>query len=218
MKAALSSGSDDAWRSIVLVAERLFGQIGFQKTTVADLARDLRMSPANVYRFFSSKAEINEAVARRLLAQVEAVVANIAKQDGSPSQRLREFVVAIEEQNAQRLLQNSRLHELVETAFNESWPLVHEHAQTLDKLLAEIIAQGNSAGEFDVEDCELASLLVRSACIRFCHPRLMVECAQDPEPTIDQMVDFCLFALGVKCQKRQMIGRGRSRLRRLKGR
>jgi Bacterial regulatory proteins, tetR family len=42
-------------------AERLFRQIGFQKTTVADIARELHMSPANVYRFFAAKSEINEA-------------------------------------------------------------------------------------------------------------------------------------------------------------
>ncbi|MGA2637240.1 helix-turn-helix domain-containing protein, partial [Methylocella sp.] len=41
---------------IVEVAARLFGQIGFQKTTVSDIARELHMSPANVYRFFSAKA------------------------------------------------------------------------------------------------------------------------------------------------------------------
>ena len=37
------------------VAERLFGEIGFQKTTVVDIARELGMSPANVYRFFRAK-------------------------------------------------------------------------------------------------------------------------------------------------------------------
>ena len=40
---------------ILEVAERLFRQIGYQKTTVGDIAKELRMSPANVYRFFESK-------------------------------------------------------------------------------------------------------------------------------------------------------------------
>ena len=37
---------------ILVVAERLFRQIGYQKTTVADIAKELRVSPAGVYRFF----------------------------------------------------------------------------------------------------------------------------------------------------------------------
>ena len=52
----------DTRRLIIEAAERLFRQIGFQKTTVADIARELHMSPANVYRFFAAKSEINEAV------------------------------------------------------------------------------------------------------------------------------------------------------------
>ena len=42
----------DTRERILVVAERLFRQIGYQKTTVADIAKELRMSPANVYRFF----------------------------------------------------------------------------------------------------------------------------------------------------------------------
>ncbi len=181
--------------AIVEVAERLFAQIGFRKTTVADIARELHMSAANVYRFFSAKAEINEAVARRLLGEIEAAVADIAKEGGAASEQLRAAIAAIERQNAQRFLQNRKLHELVETAFNENWPVVHEHSERLNAALAEIIARGKAGGEFHVEDCDLAAILVRSACLRFCHPRLMVECAQDPEPTIDQTIDFCLVAL-----------------------
>ena len=41
----------DTRERILVVAERLFRQIGYQKTTVADIAKELRMSPANVYRF-----------------------------------------------------------------------------------------------------------------------------------------------------------------------
>ena len=67
---------------IVATAERLFRLMGFQKTTVADIARELGMSPANVYRFFSAKSEINAAVARLLTGEVEAVVDAIADGPG----------------------------------------------------------------------------------------------------------------------------------------
>jgi AcrR family transcriptional regulator len=195
MKVINENGEPDTQLRVVEVATRLFGQIGFQKTTVADIARELHMSPANVYRFFSAKSEINEAVARRLLAESEVAVAEIATQGGEASQQLRASIAAIEKQNAHRFLENRKLHELVETAFNENWPVVREHVQKLNESLSEIISLGNENGEFHVEDSEFAAILVRSACLRFCHPRLMVECAQDPEPTIDQMVDFCLVAL-----------------------
>ena len=195
MKQSPESTVKAARLGILQVAERLFLQIGFEKTSVADIARELRMSSANIYRFFASKAEINEAVARRLLSEVEDVVEEIAKRSVPAGARLRASIAAIEKNNAQRFLDNRKLHELVETAFNENWPIVREHVEKLNGALATIIAQGNEAGEFHVEDCDLAAMLVRSACLRFCHPRLMVECAQDREPTSDQMVDFCLAGI-----------------------
>ncbi len=195
MKIVSEHKESDPHLTIVGVAERLFSQIGFQKTTVADIARELRMSPANVYRFFAAKSEINEAVGRRLLEEMEGAVAKIAGRPGRAGEKLRASVAAIESANSQRFMSNRKLHELVETAFNENWPIVREHVGTITRSFAEIISQGKKDGEFHVEDCDLAATLVHSACIRFCHPRLMVEWAQEPEPTLDQMVDFCLIAL-----------------------
>src|SRR6202049_2916567 len=78
----------DVRERILVTAERLFREIGYQKTTVADIAKTLRMSPANVYRFFESKKAINVGVARRLMGQVERESQAIAKAPGSPTQRM----------------------------------------------------------------------------------------------------------------------------------
>jgi hypothetical protein len=70
--------------------------------------------------------------------------------------------------------------------------------------LSGIIARGRGDTEIIVIDCDLAAAALRSACIRSWHPRLMVECAQDPDPSADLMIDICLaaFAQGVLAQDR----------------
>ena len=75
----------DVRERILVVAERLFREIGYQKTTVADIAKALQMSPANVYRFFDSKKSINAGVARRLMGEVEQASQAIATSRGSAS-------------------------------------------------------------------------------------------------------------------------------------
>lgn len=180
---------------IVETAGRLFREIGFQKTTVADIARELRMSSANVYRFFSSKAEIHVAVARQLMGEVEAAAQRIACGPGSASDRLRALVLGNESLNADRYLADRKLHDIVEAALEEHWPVIEEHIDRIDGLIAGVIACGMESGEFAKGDSRLAARLVHTACIRFLHPRLMVECADRPEPTSAQMVDFCLAAL-----------------------
>jgi AcrR family transcriptional regulator len=57
------------------------------------------MSPANVYRFFSAKAEINEAVGRRLLRAIEAAGEEIVKQPRPAGEKLRTFLAAVEKAN-----------------------------------------------------------------------------------------------------------------------
>jgi hypothetical protein len=73
--------------------------------------------------------------------------------------------------------------------------MVHEHSKTMDRILEGVIRQGMAAGEFRAGDAALAAIRFVCACIRSCDPRLMAECAHDPDPTIDQMIDFCLAAL-----------------------
>jgi AcrR family transcriptional regulator len=86
----------DTRNLIVEVAERLFRQIGFQKTTVVDIARELQMSPANVYRFFTAKSEINEAVCMDLLSKIEAEAEKIAASRGTGAQKIRNLFGSVE--------------------------------------------------------------------------------------------------------------------------
>ncbi len=64
----------DTRERILVVAERLFRQIGYQKTTVGDIAKELRMSPANVYRFFESKKRYTLAGLIRSSLAISATV------------------------------------------------------------------------------------------------------------------------------------------------
>jgi AcrR family transcriptional regulator len=72
MKNSAALITRDIHGEIIGAAERLFNDVGFKKTTVADIAHELRMSPAKIYRFFTSKAEINAAVCGRLFGEIEA--------------------------------------------------------------------------------------------------------------------------------------------------
>jgi AcrR family transcriptional regulator len=182
-------------RKIIATAERLFREIGFQKTTVADIARALGMSPANVYRFFSAKSEITQAVARQMMGEVEEACRKIALGPGDAETRLRGLVATNEAMNAARYVTDRKLHDMVETALEENWPIIAEHIDQIDQSIEIIIASGMGSGEFAAGDAKLVAGLVHTACVRYCHPRLMVECAERPEPTSAQMLDFCLKAL-----------------------
>jgi AcrR family transcriptional regulator len=182
----------DIYAEIIKAAKHLFNEVGFKKTTVADIAHELGMSQANVYRFFKTKAEINVAVCGQIFSEIEAASEEIARDSGPASKTLRNLIASVERLNSLRFHEDPKLHELLQTAYDENWLIVREHSKKMDKILEGVICQGMAAGEFRAGDAELAAILVGSACMR---SWLMVQRPRDPEPTTDQMIDFCLSAL-----------------------
>src|SRR3984885_6253966 len=185
----------DTRERILVVAERLFRQIGYQKTTVADIAKELRMSPANVYRFFDSKKAIHEGVARVLMGGVEDATAAIAAKRGSAVTRLRELMTTIHRMNSERYVGDSKLHEMVEVAMEESWEVCVAHMHRLTEFLAMVCADGAASAEFEGAAVPLAAICPCTAMMRFFHPQMIAQGINKPGPTLDQMVDFILAGL-----------------------
>jgi AcrR family transcriptional regulator len=183
-------------RLIIEAAARLIGRFGFQKTKVADIARELHMSPSNIYRYFGQRSEINKAVCKDLLTKIEVNATKVAvSSSGSAAQRIRNLISAVERTRHKQFIDCRNLHELIEVATAENWAIIGEHNRRMTAILEKIIASGIAAGEFRPGDASLAAHLVTTACIRFCDPRLVVDCDQTPEPTLDQVIDFCISAL-----------------------
>jgi AcrR family transcriptional regulator len=185
----------DTRERILVVAERLFREIGYQKTTVADIAKMLRMSPANVYRFFDSKKAIHEGVARSLMGGVEDAAQAIAAKRGPAATRLRELLTAIHRMNSERYVGDSKLHEMVAIAMEESWEVCLAHMQHITETIGSVIADGVASGEFETSDVPVTTLCACTAMMRFFHPQMIAECVNKPGPTLDQMIDFILAGL-----------------------
>jgi AcrR family transcriptional regulator len=190
----------DTRERILVVAERLFRQIGYQKTTVADIAKELRMSPANVYRFFDSKKAIHEGVARGLMGEVEQAAQTIAATGGPASVRLRELMTSIHRMNAERYVGDSKLHEMVAIAMEEDWDVCVAHMELITGTIGSVIAEGAASGEFEVADVPLAATCACSAMIRFFHPQMIAQCANKPGPSIDEMIDFVIAGLSPRAK------------------
>src|SRR5271170_3514424 len=181
----------DTRERILVVAERLFREIGYQKTTVGDIAKALRMSPANVYRFFESKKAIHEGVARVLMGEVEDVARAILDKPGSATLRLRDLLTTIHRMNSERYVGDSKLHEMVEIAMEESWEVCVAHFETITQTIGSVIAEGAASGEFEVADLPLAAMCACTAMMRFFHPQMIAQCANKPgkpHAEIEQMI------------------------------
>jgi AcrR family transcriptional regulator len=191
----------DTRERILVAAERLFRELGYQKTTVGDIAKALHMSPANVYRFFDSKKAIHEGVARVLMGEVEEVTEAILRKPGSAASRLRELITTVHRMNSERYVGDSKLHEMVEIAMEESWEVCVAHIQTITETIGGLIAQGVASGEFEATDVPLAAMCTCHSMVGYFHPQMIAQGQNKPHPSIDQMTDFILAGLASRGSK-----------------
>ena len=67
---------------ILNAAEARFRSYGFGKTTMAEIASDIDMSTANLYRYFENKLAIGSAMAGRCFNEREIVLNEIVSRPG----------------------------------------------------------------------------------------------------------------------------------------
>jgi AcrR family transcriptional regulator len=191
----------DTRRRIEDTAERLFRTMGYQKTAVADIARELGMSPANVYRFFASKSAINEAIAARMLGGVEEELWAIARSPEPPSDRLRSLLRTLQRRHLGLFFTERRLHDMVTAAMAEHWGVIERFIQGVTGAVRHVLMDGMAAGEFARLDPDATANQVKQAVMVFVHPVLIAECVgkmmseEDLSTQLDGMVSLLLRAL-----------------------
>jgi AcrR family transcriptional regulator len=179
VKPQVKISPDDTRARIMETAEALFRRLGFAKTAVADIAAELKMSPANVYRFFSSKNAIVEAICRRCLSEVEGKAWAAARSKGPASQRMERMILEILAYHKENLLVEHRVNEIVLFAMDHMWDTIRAHKEIMRNVTELILRDGIDSGEFEpVEPRETADLIMRSV-LSFTHPVLVGQCLEE---------------------------------------
>ena len=181
MNLQVKAKPDDTRARIVEAAEALFLRLGYSKTAVADIASDLGMSPANVYRFFPSKNAIVEAICQRCLAEVEEQAWAIARAKGPAADRLEQLVLDILKYHKENLLTEQRVNDIVLVAIENSWAAIRAHKETMRTVVEVILRDGIATGELEAVDPRDASEQFMRATVCFCHPVLVAQSLQDGE-------------------------------------
>src|ERR1700736_2183429 len=86
---------EETRQCILMAAWDHFRQLGFRKTTIADIAGSLDMSSANIYRFFPSKDALTEAICRNQLGLLVAAAQAAAAGPGSAAERVAAVLMTL---------------------------------------------------------------------------------------------------------------------------
>jgi len=181
MRPQLRPKSDDTRARIVETADTLFRRLGFAKTAVADIAAELGMSPANVYRFFPSKTAIVQAICQRCLSEVEEAAWAIGRSKAPAAQRLERLILKILAYHKENLLTEQRVNDIVLVAIEHNWDHIRAHKDALRNVVELILRDGIEAGEFEAVDPRATAELILRSVVVFTHPVLIGQCLQDGE-------------------------------------
>src|ERR1700741_2893475 len=127
----VKSKPEDTRARIMETAEALFRRMGYAKTAVADIAAELRMSPANVYRFFPSKTAIVQAICQRCLNELDEQAWTIPRSKASAHDRLERLQLEILAYHKENLLEEQKVHDMVLVAMEENWDAIMAHKERI---------------------------------------------------------------------------------------
>jgi AcrR family transcriptional regulator len=179
MNAQAKTKPDDTRARIMETAEALFRRLGFAKTAVADIAGELGMSPANVYRFFPSKNAIVEAICQRCLSELDEKAWAVARSRGSAAARLERLFLEIMKYHLENLIVEKRVHDMVLVAMENNWDAVQAHMVRIGGIIEVILRDGIESGEFERVDPHESALLIKRSMVASCHPLMLAEGLRD---------------------------------------
>lgn len=160
---------------ILETAGALFHAMGHQKTAVADIARELGMSPANIYRYFASKSAINEAIAGRVLEAVAGDLEATADGLGTAADRLRAMMRLLHAHHMALFFKAKRMHDLVAAAMSGDWGVAAMFTDRVEAALGRVLADGAARGELASLEAAVTARMIRQATMCWTHPTLIAE-------------------------------------------
>jgi AcrR family transcriptional regulator len=162
-------GDAEARRAEILdAALHMFGQYGFRRTSMDDIARETGIAKGTIYLSFAGKEEVFQALAQRLAQRMLAGAEAASRRPGTTADRLTAMIVAWFGTYADTISRSPHADELLDAKHRLSADLVSDAASRYRQLVRDVISAAVASGDLDLESVGLtpdtaAELLIGSA-------------------------------------------------------
>jgi AcrR family transcriptional regulator len=174
MSATEESLGLDIRSQIVDAAHSRFRHYGYGKTTMIEIAKDVGMSAANLYRYFKNKQEIiAECASKCMCERVDRLRIAIRQPGMSAVEQLKTYVLTDLLVSHEMAEDDKKINELVNTITLDRPDLVFKKIEAENTLIAEILSYGNESGEFNIDDIMTTAQTIHTSLIVFNVPIFM---------------------------------------------
>ena len=164
----------DTMRGRILeAAKKRFTHYGYSKTSMAEIAADLQMSPGNLYRYFPGKIDIALAIADEAYDEQHVLLQAIASDKSRVAvARLHDVFHADMVETYAKIEKDPKIFELAQIIKTERPDWMNRQLARERELLNEILEDGIANGEFEIENVPFTSEMLQSAMMKFRYPQL----------------------------------------------
>jgi AcrR family transcriptional regulator len=146
----------DKEKIIIEAARSRFAHYGFNKTTMAEIAADCRMSAANIYRYFPGKKSLLAQIAKDFFTEVERDIRQqTADPHLSPIEKIKKLVQITLNNSYEHYSATYRINEAIDFICTERVDLIVDHRQQKMALLEAILKEGVEGQFFKSHDTRL---------------------------------------------------------------
>jgi len=132
---------------VVNCADANFRNAGYSKTSVSNIAKEIGVSKAYVYKFFKSKQAIADIICARDYTAMLDFATEEQKAKATATARFRRFIRSLSEQNQTRRLTAG--YDLLALSARNTWPSYESYDAQIGLFLRSVIVEGRAAGEFE---------------------------------------------------------------------
>ncbi|WP_353573250.1 TetR/AcrR family transcriptional regulator, partial [Candidatus Albibeggiatoa sp. nov. BB20] len=149
----MSNNIEETKLRILNCAEQRFRYYGYRKTAMSEIAQDMNMSTANLYRYFDNKEDIAAACTERCMNDNMQCLREVLRMPNiTASERLEHFFIEQLRQLHDETHNHAKINEVVEIIVTQRQELVFQKVKIIQSLISEILSEGNRTGEFKVDD------------------------------------------------------------------
>jgi AcrR family transcriptional regulator len=162
-------GDAEARHTLILdAALQVFGQYGYRRTSMDDIAREADVGKGTIYLSFASKEEVFQALSERLAQRMLAGAEAASRRPGTTADKLAAMHAAWFGTYAETISRSPHAAELLDAKHRLSADLVADAASRYKRLVRDILAEAAAAGELDLKPAGLtadtaAELMIASA-------------------------------------------------------
>lgn len=157
---------------ILSVGEALFRKRGFAAVTIADIAAELAMSPANVFKHFHSKNALVDAIASRQIKGLEQGLSLLNKREKhlEPFQRLLNMAQMLMQSHLRDLKENPYIFEMILLVGKQELQCGQHYKSLIIESIADIIHDGIAKQIYGCDDPFRMAATVTHALSGVLHP------------------------------------------------